>query len=287
MNTDYIKTYVKVVQCGSFTKAEEFLFVSKQAIIRQINQIEQELGTLLLVRSKQGIQMTSAGELFYQDSIKLLDMEKDMLSHARGTAGVTRRLRLSQIDYHVMLDPVTAAYQQQYPDVQIKKIFHKNTLEGTLVAQNVIDVGDTLYHPRYKKGELRYKGLLNMPYLCIMPQANAPESITPEALHNRQVVVHYLEFQDYYASHLKKLQTLLPQLEVITSNIRRVDMIYDALQDGKVVITASTFARMLNGCTISDLKIDLKQECGVVYRKNSSQEVLDYVHLACEIYRKK
>lgn len=284
MNTEYIKTYMEVVRCGSFTKAEEILYLSKQAVMQQVNQLERELGAPLLARSRQGISMTPAGEVFYQEAIKLLALEQEMLSRVSSAAGIVRGLRLSHIDYHVLLVPVTSAYRQRYPDVQIQKVFHENTLEAELVAENIIDIGDTLYSPKFEQEGLCYKGLLKMPYFCIMPQGEARRTISLDELADRQVLVHDREFQKFYMDHLKRLQALLPHLEVVSNNARRIDVIYGALRQGKSVITASTFARRLTGCTIAELPVDFEQECGVVYRKDATREVLDYVHLACDVY---
>jgi hypothetical protein len=132
---------------------------------------------------------------------------------------------------------------------------------------------------------LRYEKLLDMPYFCIFPTEAPASRVTPEALRSRPVLVDDREFGEYYASHLERLRGMLPQLEVMHSPERRIETIYTALQNGKVVLTASTFARQIPEFQIAELQVDFAQECGVVYRADAAKEVLDYISLAKKVYR--
>ena len=55
MNEQQLKTLLKTVECGSLSRAEEALFLSKQAIKKQIDSLEEEIGFTLLLRNRQGI----------------------------------------------------------------------------------------------------------------------------------------------------------------------------------------------------------------------------------------
>ena len=48
MNEQQLKTLLKTVECGSLSRAEEALFLSKQAIKKQIDSLEEEIGFTLL-----------------------------------------------------------------------------------------------------------------------------------------------------------------------------------------------------------------------------------------------
>lgn len=287
MNIEYLRTLTVVADMGSFTRAQEALYISKQAIMQQINLIEKEVGVQIFLRSSQGVTLTEAGRVFYQGALEMIKAEKKLIQQTRSASGTPHILRLSNIDYHVLLDPVTESYRQRYPYVDIQRIFHPVTLEAHLVQQEIIDVGDTLFSPRYTQGSLRYEKLLDMPYFCIFPDITdiTPVGhVHPNDLKNIPLLVDYREFSDYYGFHLDWLQQFFPQLEIVSSRERRIEIIYRAIQAGKTVITASTFARKNSGLHICDLDIDFHQECGIVYREDTSKEVLDYVALAKEIY---
>ena len=46
-----LKAFVRVAECGSFTKAAESLYLSPTAVMKQINALEKHLDLILLERS--------------------------------------------------------------------------------------------------------------------------------------------------------------------------------------------------------------------------------------------
>ena len=65
----HLHTFIQVADSGSFLKASEKMYVSANAITKQINLLEQHLELKLFKRSKQGLTLTDAGRLIY-DEIK-------------------------------------------------------------------------------------------------------------------------------------------------------------------------------------------------------------------------
>ena len=59
------------VRCGTFTKAAEELYTTQPHVSMVIRSLEQELGTKLLIRSTDGIQLTDTGEqvLYYAENV--------------------------------------------------------------------------------------------------------------------------------------------------------------------------------------------------------------------------
>lgn len=62
MDIRQMRTFVTVAQQGSFTTAGRVLQVSQPALSNQIRALEEEFGTLLLLRHARGITLTTAGE---------------------------------------------------------------------------------------------------------------------------------------------------------------------------------------------------------------------------------
>lgn len=68
-----MKCFVAVVDCNNFTEAAEQLYISQSSISQQIQALEKDLGTELLVREKRKFWMTPAGEYFYRHAKALLE----------------------------------------------------------------------------------------------------------------------------------------------------------------------------------------------------------------------
>lgn len=62
--------FAAVARSGSLRRAAEKLHISASAINRQILQAEEEFGTPLFERLPEGLRMTTAGELLYDNLLR-------------------------------------------------------------------------------------------------------------------------------------------------------------------------------------------------------------------------
>ena len=60
--------FVEVAKTRSFTKAATNLAMPTSTLSRRISQLEQHLGLRLLNRSTRSLELTEAGQQYYQDS---------------------------------------------------------------------------------------------------------------------------------------------------------------------------------------------------------------------------
>ena len=78
-----LNVFVCVADCGSFSKAAEKLFISSTAVMKQMNQMEAQLGLTLFERTNHGICLTSAGESVYKDAKYMISYAEKALQRAR------------------------------------------------------------------------------------------------------------------------------------------------------------------------------------------------------------
>lgn len=78
-----LTVFVSVVDCGSFTKAAESLFISPTAVMKQINSLEKHLDLKLLERNSHGVHLTPAGEIIYKDAKFLFEYSKRSIENAK------------------------------------------------------------------------------------------------------------------------------------------------------------------------------------------------------------
>ena len=88
-----MRTFRRVVERDSFSKAAEDLGQSTAAVSKQVRQLEQRLGTLLLIRTTRRMSLSEDGRAYFSECCRLLD-ELDALerSTARGSDQVSGRL---------------------------------------------------------------------------------------------------------------------------------------------------------------------------------------------------
>lgn len=86
MYNPLLNTFLEAVDCGSFTKAAEKLFISPTAVMKQINNLEEHLSVKLIERTPSGIRLTSAGKVIYRDAKFMIDYSQKSVAEARAAA---------------------------------------------------------------------------------------------------------------------------------------------------------------------------------------------------------
>lgn len=195
-----LETFVKVAECGSFTKAADALFVTPTAVMKQINALEKELSVTLFDRTNQGLRITKAGESFLQDARYILEYLSRAAEKAREIEGGENRKSI-RIGTSVMtpakfiLD-IWSEVQSRMPTLKIELIpFENNPVNAVEILKNLgqhIDVVGGLYDDNF----LKERGCLaahmyDKKILLAVPVTHALSAetlITPEKLKGRKVL---------------------------------------------------------------------------------------------------
>src|SRR5271170_8182516 len=90
----HLRYLVAVVDAGTFTHAAERMFVTQPTLSQQIRRLEEMVGTPLLQRRREGVQLTDAGSVLLEESRAVLSRVDHGVSRTRQAAGLGRpRLR--------------------------------------------------------------------------------------------------------------------------------------------------------------------------------------------------
>src|SRR5690348_9362235 len=91
----HLRYFVAVADAGTFTRAAERLFIAQPTLSQQIRRLEQVIGTPLLRRGRDGVQLTGAGTMLLDAARDVLSMVGHGVSQTRQAAGLGRqRLRV-------------------------------------------------------------------------------------------------------------------------------------------------------------------------------------------------
>jgi DNA-binding transcriptional LysR family regulator len=117
-----IAVFVRVVELGSFTKAADALEISKAAVSKYVNRLEQRLGARLLHRTTRRLALTEAGQALYGRSAaalaELAEAEHDvaqLTGKPRGMLRVTAPIYLGV----TVLAAHIASFRAKYPEVRL------------------------------------------------------------------------------------------------------------------------------------------------------------------------
>jgi DNA-binding transcriptional LysR family regulator len=90
----HLRYLVAVADAGTFTHAAERMFIAQPTLSQQIRRLEELIGTPLLDRRPDGVQLTAAGRVLLEESRTVLSLLDHGVSRTRQAAGLGRpRLR--------------------------------------------------------------------------------------------------------------------------------------------------------------------------------------------------
>lgn len=114
-------TFVKIVECSSFTKAAESLGYSQAAVTAQIKALEKELGVPLFDRIGKRIYLTQAGSTFLPHALNLLKAEEEAVHSVRPAGRLTGELSICSASSYAqeVLPGILLKFLTQHPDVNV------------------------------------------------------------------------------------------------------------------------------------------------------------------------
>ena len=122
MDTSRLAALVTAAELGSLTAASRRLGAQLSTVSRQIADLEQEVGAVLLVRTGRGVRPTPAGERFLERARHVLRELDTAAAEARGETGLgVSHLRLSTpLEMALsLLPPCLAALHREHPGVTV------------------------------------------------------------------------------------------------------------------------------------------------------------------------
>ena len=112
-----------VANCGSFSLASEKCFVTQPSLSMQIKNLEEELGVVLLDRSRKPVIATDAGEVVIRqarEAIKSFKMVRESVADLRGEISGVLRLGVIPTIAPYLLHRFVPGCARDYPNVELQ-----------------------------------------------------------------------------------------------------------------------------------------------------------------------
>ena len=118
---DLLRAFVTVAEFKGFTKAGELLGRSQPAISLQISRLEQLLDETLINREGKKIDLTSAGEQFFDYANQILALNDQAISQFSKSAVIGKiRLGIPSEFATVLLPKIVGRFAKAYPNVTLE-----------------------------------------------------------------------------------------------------------------------------------------------------------------------
>lgn len=172
MRTEDVSMFCRICELGSFTKAAEVLYASRNKCMRTVDSLEAELGCQLLERSPKGIKPTEQGEQFYTHAVQSEKRFKKMFLDLHSNDSInTIRFGYSGFSADKYIASVCAKkFSDQNPLVKVSDVQVDRNNAFSLLKNGTVDVLFAML-PQ-EKSELRTTQLTSFEYILLMNRNN-------------------------------------------------------------------------------------------------------------------
>lgn len=155
LDLELLRTFTAVVRAGELKKAAAALFRSQAAVSMQIKRLEEVVGSRLLERSNQGIQLTEAGETLLGYCEQFLRLNNATL------AALSQRQLAGKISFGIPTDYAQdflhcfmPVLMQELPQLDARIICERSRHLRHLVERGELDVAIVSGEPQFENEEL-------------------------------------------------------------------------------------------------------------------------------------
>jgi DNA-binding transcriptional LysR family regulator len=144
MNLNHLRVFASVAEHGSLTRAARELRVSQPAVSKQLNDLEQDLHTLLVDRLPRGVRLTAAGEILYTHAQRILQAERTAEQELRDLRGLGRgklSVGASTTVGSYLVPSLLGELHRLHPGVQLDLSIANSSAVQNSVLNNACDVG--------------------------------------------------------------------------------------------------------------------------------------------------
>ncbi|MFM2484586.1 LysR family transcriptional regulator [Celerinatantimonas yamalensis] len=264
MELRQLRYFVAIAQAGTMTLAASQLNIAQPALSRSIKKLEDELGSLLLIRHERGIRLTESGQQLLGNARQILAQADDAKNAVAGIEQLQRgqvRIGLPAMLGSYFFPPLLMAFRARYPGLSIEVVDAGTVSIRQMLQQGTLDLGVVVKEDGL--AGLASEPLLKEEMVCCMAQGhplthNAAIS-AEQFLNYQQIGFHSGYFHQRFIEHMGQ-HTLRAPNKVITTNL--IPLI-------KAVVSQGEAIAML-------LKLVIQTNDGIIIRSFAPAE---YIHL--------
>ncbi|MDO5688875.1 MAG: LysR family transcriptional regulator [Tissierellia bacterium] len=169
MNLQYMREYIELVETLNFTAAANKLFITQPTLSRHISNIEEEIGTQLLFRTKHKVEVTEFGKYVYENFKNIIKIYDEVISTSTAhLSGFEGELKLGMLYYCIdeYVTPLIKSFKRTYPNINIELLSLQPDGVKECLQKDEVDVGvvmdvdyDAAFHEIYNIQKLRREKL--------------------------------------------------------------------------------------------------------------------------------
>lgn len=176
LDVDQLKTFIAIVDTGSFTRAADVVHKTQSAVSMQMKRLEERVGRTIFARDGRGAKLTEDGDRLLDYARRIVQISREAVS-AFSNDALTGRVRLGLPDDYAerYLPEILARFSRSNPLVEVTVVCEPSNLLTDLVARDDIDLAIVTHASRQPVGEI----IRQEPLLWVTSQRSLVHEETP------------------------------------------------------------------------------------------------------------
>ena len=192
MELTQLRYFVAVAEELNFRRAAERCRVAQPALSRRVKRLEEELGVLLLHRTKREVRLTEAGEIFLKATREGLRHIDAGAREVRGPGDADRTLSVGAVDYanFRFLPWVMRAFGERRPEARVLRRDLPPVEQVEALRKGKLDVG--FFGARTRETDLTYMPVVRAAWSVALPAGHrlaAGDTVPAENLVGQPLVL--------------------------------------------------------------------------------------------------
>jgi DNA-binding transcriptional LysR family regulator len=141
LDTDQLRSFLAIVDCGSFTRAAERVHKTQSAVSMHVRRLEEQLGCALFVKHGRGARLTAEGERLIEFARRIIQVEAGALA-ALSRKGLRGAVRLGIPDDYAesFLAEIVARFNRRHPLVEVSVVCEASMELAAQVAAGALEL---------------------------------------------------------------------------------------------------------------------------------------------------
>jgi DNA-binding transcriptional LysR family regulator len=155
LDTDQLRSFLAIVDSGSFTKAAERVHKTQSAVSMHIRRLEEQLGCALFVKQGRGARLTAEGERLIEFARRMIQVEAGALA-ALSRKGLRGAVRLGIPDDYAesFLAEILSRFNRRHPFVEVSVVCEASLELAAQVLAGALELALVTDHPGFHGFEL-------------------------------------------------------------------------------------------------------------------------------------
>ncbi|HBI7177711.1 TPA: LysR family transcriptional regulator [Listeria monocytogenes] len=287
MYNKHLDHFMLVSDLGSFSKAAEKAFISPNAIIKQINSLEKELGVVLFIRTNQGVTLTEAGKSIYKDTKRIVEIAQQALEKAKITEQReqhTIRIGTSLLRPSKTIVDLWVSISSNYPNINLQITPFDDTFPTWLkILEQLggkIDVVAGIYPSTFWNNRCQVLKITEYPLCCAVSHKHPlakKKSINFSDLYGQKLIMVERGDTSYIDLLRDEIELNHPKISIQDVSSYDTQVFNQCESTGSAMITISTWSEVHPSLVTISCDWNYNVPYGLAYSLNPSQKVQNFV----------